>query len=660
MNNPVKNKLLKNKIFYANLLLFSMIFSLYILISGQNPLNTGKNIFLVMSSAAFAAKYAFLTVLLLVISLRLPAARKAACDSTKEKGTFYFLSVLFVLSCILVSFKNTDRGWHAIFNGMFAVSAGVLYFRLNVFKKHNINPEINWPFYLVCLAAVLFIALGSASGFSFQNAYSTFSKDMGLFNNLIWRMGEDGSQFTVIEGLNDHRAVHFQPILYLLAVIFKIKCSPYILIFLQVFFAMGASVFLYMLALRLLKNKGASFFIVLAYLTGTYTARTFMYDYHPESMYMMMFFAFMYFAERGKFTVSVLFFCLGAAVKEEAAVYLALAGIYIFMRNGDKKYVALSICALLYAGIVIFAVMPAYNPGTGNWVEFLAGNAINLIKIETGASLFTQVFIFIFSAAFIPVLAGKPLFLIFLPPVLVHCVNYSDPSRLLFNMWYASFAVPALFAGTIYALNTKISKNRVFSENAVLIAFGIFLLQAQIHLAFMSDFSPGYSAAVSVIALILFIFPFTKLINRQKVQFSVFVMVAMAVFYFGYCSFHKSRMGNIQENGKESIKKAMQFIPSSKDAAVMTNSNIVTHLCCRKYIWAMDEGKAKDVFLPVLREKLSVFYMLVYLYDFTYAGNNIDPETRNREITELAQKNGFGYRFIYNDSITGVLEFTRR
>jgi hypothetical protein len=250
--------------------------------------------------------------------------------------------------------------------------------------------------------------------------------------------------------------------------------------------------------------------------------------------------------------------------------------------------------------------------------------------------------------------------LIFLPPVLVHFANYRDPSHLLFNMWYASFVTPALFTAAIYALNKKALKNIMLSEQLVLIAFVIFILQAQLHLAFMSVFSPVYSAAVCAIAIVLVIFPFARVIKSPKAKFTVFVLTALAVFYFGYFKFHESRMGNVPKEAKDSIKKAMQFIPESKDAAVLTNSNIVTHLCCRKYIWAMDTGNAEDVFLPVLREHLNLFYMLVYLYDFTYADNNIAPDVRNREIADLAKKHGFTYGFLYNDNITGVLIFTRQ
>ena len=647
------------KYFYLNLAVCSMIFSYHLLISSQVPANNGKDILLYLISGNFAAWFCILSSAMFASMAWLSVSLGFDRDIPKDKRIFQALLLLLVLGIGLTFLRNIDRGWHAIFNCIFAMALGLLYYRLGIFKGMDVKPGEKWPFYLLCIASFIFIILAAAGGFSLQNSYSTFPKDMGLFTNLIWRIGLDGFQFTIIEDFNDHRGVHFQPVLYLLALIFKIKCSPYILIFLQVFFSLGASVFLYLFTERLLKNKGAAFFLALAFLTSTYTARTFIYDYHPESMYIMMFFAFIYFAERGIFPAAAAFLCLAAGVKEEAAVYMSLASMYMFIINRDKKYLVLSIGSMLYAAAVVFVVMPAYGAGAGGWVDSLIKNFANLLNPGLGWALFIQFCIFLLGAAFLPVFSLNSLLLIFLPPVLVHFANYRDPSHLLFNMWYASFVTPALFVSAVYALDKKARNNAVIHEHLVLAAFLVFVLQAELHLAFMSEFSPLYSAAVCAITMVFIIFPFSPAVKNQKAVFSVFVLAALAVFYFGYYNFQKSRMGDVPEAAKSSIKKAMEFIPASEDTAVLTNQNIVNHICCRKYIWALDSGTAEEVILPILRENLKSFYMLVYLYDFTYPDNKIAPDVRNREIASLAKQNGFSYGFLYNDNITGVLIFTR-
>jgi len=70
-------------------------------------------------------------------------------------------------------------------------------------------------------------------------------------------------------------------------------------------------------------------------------------------MYMMMFFAFIYYAEVKKFLLSALFMCLAVAVKEEAAIYTGLASVFLYLVHKDKKYLAASAAAFIHEPLVL-------------------------------------------------------------------------------------------------------------------------------------------------------------------------------------------------------------------------------------------------------------------------------------------------------------------
>jgi len=103
----------------------------------------------------------------------------------------------------------------------------------------------------------------------------------------------------------------------------------------------------------------------------------------------------------------------------------------------------------------------------------------------------------------------------------------------------------------------------------------------------------------------------------------------------------------------------MAHLPQDKNAAIITNINVVPHLCCRKYVWQMEWGSPGSVFLPVIKEKLKEFYMLVYLYDYSYTQEKLLPAVRNREINDLALKMGFKYEFVYGDSVAALFRYTK-
>jgi hypothetical protein len=429
---------------------------------------------------------------------------------------------------------------------------------------------------------------------------------------------------------------------------------------LQVFFTFAAAIFLYLLTLKLIQNKTTAVILTLSFLISTYTFRTIINDYHPESMYMMMFFAFLYFAESNRFFISSLFMCLAVSMKEEAAIYMAMACIFIVIRTKDKRYLLLSIFSLIYAFIIIKLVMPAFNPDAGGWIESMAANISTFRGNYLNSNFFIQFFIFLLGAIFLPLFCLDSFLLIFLPPIIIQCAHYSYGLPVLFDIQYASFVTPALFAGVLYFLN-KIYINKTPAAKYInLFGFIILSIQIQIHLSFMAAFSFEFIITMYLAVFVLLFIAFAVNKINFKTNFILLAFLILVVSYGGYVNaYSKERLNNISEEQKSSINKAIKYIPEDENTVLIANANIITHLCCRKFVWALEIGNTTYVLLPIIKEKLNEFYVLTYLYDFTYQRENINSGARNQEILDLAIKLGYKYTFLYADNITGVIKFNK-
>jgi uncharacterized membrane protein len=656
-NKPIRKKMEKNGIFFLNYIILSILLAFHLINISQGLLYNDREGSSFFGSAQFVIGLIILIILFIILFNVLIKIFDVKQNEKQDKFIFLILILLLVLDFILSFQRNTNRFWLCLYNLTLSFAIGLVYYRLNVFKNEESKLSEKQLFNTLLITTGVIIIISVILGFSFHNAFFTFS-DFSTFSNAIWRIGNDGSQYTYVENNMDHRAVHFQPILYLLAILYKIHCSPYILIFLQIFFTFAAAIFLYLLAIKLTENKPASFLITLSFLVSTYTFRTIINDYHPETMYMMMFFAFLYFAESGNFLTSLIFMCLSIAMKEEASVYMALASIFIFLRNRDKRYLLLSIGSFLYAFVIIKLIMPAYNPYSGGWIESISNNLSNFGNNYLNFNFCVQFFIFLASVCLLPIFNLSSLLIILVPPIIVQSAHYGSGLPLLFDIQYSAFVVPALFSSTLYTLNKINIEKKSFSKHLTLIAFLILLVQIEIHLSLMFIYSITYIISIYLLILILVFTAFTNV--KASIRFPIFALLILIVIYAGYYNCYKERLINVNDKHRESINEAIKYLPKDENIAVITNTNIVPHLCCRKYIWDQEIGKTQSVLLPLIKEKLNEFYMLVYLYDFTYIRENIQPGVRNQEIFDLATKLGYKYQFVYADDITGVIKFNKQ
>ncbi|HRU39154.1 MAG TPA: DUF2079 domain-containing protein, partial [Candidatus Goldiibacteriota bacterium] len=361
---------------------------------GYNYLSNPQ--FFLVFSAVFCGFYCLITLM----------SSWTAVKIEKNTAIIAALCVLIAADFGMSFLRYNNRIWLGFYNSVLA--AGLFLFMVSVKMFKNTEEgglSRRHALGIVGFAAAAFMAMGIYRAFSFYSAFFLQTDDFGVFLNGIWKINDDGTQATPFERSADHRGVHWQPVMYLLALVFRLKCSGYILLCLQVVFSFSAVIFLYLFAEKILADRRAAVVMSLAFLVSPYTYSTFIYEYHPESMYMIGFFAFLYFAECGNLPAALASFAFALAIKEEASIYMFFASILLFVKLKERKYLLFAAFSAVYGVAVIKYLIPAFSNVNGSFGEsMLSQLAENSSKLFHGRVV-TQILSVAVSTALLPLLS---------------------------------------------------------------------------------------------------------------------------------------------------------------------------------------------------------------------------------------------------------------
>jgi uncharacterized membrane protein len=632
----------KSPLFIANTLIFSVAIALYA-ISTRFDFDTARaGLLKYMSSPKFMLETVLLTLIFSGCFWLFADKLKACPDEKKERSIFSVMCVLLVLETVMLFFKYTS-----IFNlyifGFLAASVIWLHYERTEAVSRAAGTGGRYEYLIIILMALLVTVMAAVKSIAFHNNFFTFGGDMGIFTNAAWNTAYDGTQFSLIEKC-DHRAVHFQPVIYLLAALFKINCSPALLLILQSLSLFIAAIFVYRLSKKILNNGFLSVILTASFCVSSYVNRIYAFDFHPEAFYMPAILGFFYFAEEGMTVPALISLAFAAATKEEAAVYSALAAGFMFLRKKDRAYLAAAAGAALYAGIVMFIVIPGYRHGHGafmeQFVEMLKSGNSGLFN----AGALAQLLVFFAGFAFLPVFSLPSLVLILIPPAAIHLLFFRE-GLLLYDLYYSSFIAPSVFAACIYALNEL--KERKKPEGSLRkTAVFIFICQIMFHFVIMPLSGSVY--IFPILALLLFFLPGFMRTGKPAAFVYAAAITAVIVFYAGYFTFSVYKEKMVAESAKKSISSAVAMVPPGALIPVLTNSNILPHLCCRKYAWIIEDGNVWDDLRPVREYGFKELYYLIYFHDFTYHGT--DPVKLNSGIIASLIEKGYKSRELYRDN----------
>ncbi len=214
-------------------------------------------------------------------------------------------------------------------------------------KKGLYAPEkgkkVHWIF-PVCagILATAFAVIISVWTVSRILTFSAPNFDFGIFSQMFYNMKETGLPMTTVErdGLLSHFAVHVSPIYYLMLPVYWVFPYPATLQILQAVILASAVIPMWLIG----KQRGLSgpqrvlmcALLLLFPATGGGTS----YDLHENCFLLPLILWLMYAFDRRSILLTLLFAALTLAVKEDAAVYVAVAALYVIVRtavNYDRK-----------------------------------------------------------------------------------------------------------------------------------------------------------------------------------------------------------------------------------------------------------------------------------------------------------------------------------
>src|SRR5579884_186719 len=226
---------------------------------------------------------------------------------------------------------------------------------------------------LVALATLLF-----AGFFIFyltlqHDAYLTHAEDLGIMDQAVWTMTQ-GQWFhqTICNILGDTNcystagisrfAIHFEPILFLVSLLYFVVPNPKTLLVLQtVVVAAGAFPAFWLARLRL-HNEWVAASIALLYLLYPAQQNAVIFDFHAVTFTASLLLFMLYFMYTRRTVWLFVFAILAMACKEEIPAVVALFGLWsiVFQRRW-RTGLALVVLAVAWTGLA-FLIFHAFSP----------------------------------------------------------------------------------------------------------------------------------------------------------------------------------------------------------------------------------------------------------------------------------------------------------
>jgi uncharacterized membrane protein len=246
--------------------------------------------------------------------------------------------------------------------------------------------------YLVALLALGFVVYFSAYLFALHDAYQTSAEDLGIMDQALWNTlhGAPLHQ-TICNNLTDTNclgdvsrlAIHFEPLLFPIALLYVVAPSPKTLLFFQALVVASGAFPAYWIALRRLQSPLAGIAFAIVYLlypaldsavTSSFHAVTLSAAFIMFALYFML----------TRSNVGLFVACLLAiATKEEVPLDVAMIGLSVALLQRRWR-VGLSLVALAGAWVVLYvlvthAVSPLGHSPTSQRYAYLGHGPVQVV-----------------------------------------------------------------------------------------------------------------------------------------------------------------------------------------------------------------------------------------------------------------------------------------
>ncbi|MCK4786871.1 MAG: DUF2079 domain-containing protein, partial [Desulfobacteraceae bacterium] len=320
----------------------------------------------------------------------------------------------------------------------------------------------------ILLIAVAYMPIAQYLKYKSLHFYTDFSHWAQILNNIVTTgKPECLNQEFMVPGTLNYLSVHFAPLLYVLAIPFRLWPRNETIILLNCLLMASASIPAYKLAYIHYKDKSFSVFIALLLLWYPTFQYIVLYEFEMLRFSIPIIFWMLYFWEKRNLTGYFIFVFLAVLVREEVGLTIMMFGLYLFFAEKQHR---VGITTALVGLVAFFSIMQIFMPALtiradrtyisassfadfGNTPYEVIVNVIShpiqtMIKILRPVKL-SNIFMFFLPLLFVPLLAPAIL-LITLANLGVGLLSTSV-THCSYMMYYLSPSIPFIFYAFIKA-----------------------------------------------------------------------------------------------------------------------------------------------------------------------------------------------------------------
>ena len=317
--------------------------------------------------------------------------------------------------------------------------------------------------FLVAVALVYTIVL-TRYLFALHNTFATTAEDLGIMDQVLWNTshGHFMSQ-TICNPIGDTNclgvasrfAIHFEPILIPLSLLYRVAPNVRWLLFLQVAVTASGVFPAYLLAARRLRHALWGVAFSLLFLLYPALQAAVIDAFHPETLAATLLMWALYCLSVRRYRMLVVLCCVALLCKETLALDVIGIGLFVALAQ-RRRWQGVSLCLLGVAALVLALVLmhvasPLGRSPVAGRLDGLTHDPLHtLALVATDPDRRAYMFRLLAPAGFLPLLSPWTL-LIALPSMLLNLAS-SDPLMYSGGYQYNSDIVPVLIAATIDAV----------------------------------------------------------------------------------------------------------------------------------------------------------------------------------------------------------------
>ncbi len=226
-------------------------------------------------------------------------------------------------------------------------------------------------FAVVCLMAVAFVVYFAAYTFALHDAYKTYAEDLGIMDQALWNTVHGAPLHqTICNSVSDTNclgdvsrlAIHFEPIMYVISLLYLVVPSPKTLQLLQALVVACGAFPAYWLASRKLQSALAGVAFAAIYLLFPALQAAVTYDFHAVTLSAAFLMFALYFMLARNNVGLVVACVLAMSTKEEVPLDVIMIGLSVaLLQRRWRLGAGLVALALVWIGIE-FPIMHAVSP----------------------------------------------------------------------------------------------------------------------------------------------------------------------------------------------------------------------------------------------------------------------------------------------------------